>query len=56
MRSIESVTHYMATHPDGYYIDQAETLRQGLERAKAEAEAAAAAQRDSSANETVAAE
>ena len=43
-RSLEAVTHYMATHPDGYFIDQAETLRQTLERQRAEA---AAALRDS---------
>lgn len=46
-RSLEAVTHYMATHPDGYYIDQAETLRQTLERQRQEAAALAAAQRDS---------
>ena len=45
---LEAVTHYMATHPDGYYIDQAETLRQQLEREKAQEEARrAAARRDS---------
>ena len=47
-RSLESVTHYIASHPDGYYIDKAESLRQTLEREKAEkAAAAAAARRDS---------
>ena len=45
LRSLEAVTHYMATHPDGYYIDQAETLRQTLERQRREAAAAAAAAR-----------
>ena len=43
-RSLEAVTYYMATHPDGYYIDQAETLRQTIERQRSEA---AAALRDS---------
>lgn len=47
-RDLEAVTHYMAIHPDGYYIDQAETLRQQLEREKAqEAARRAAARRDS---------
>ncbi len=47
-RELEAVTHYMAIHPDGYYIDQAETLRQQLEREKAqEAARRAAARRDS---------
>ena len=45
--SLEAVTHYIATHPDGYYIDLAEQLRQTLERARAEAEALAALQGDS---------
>ena len=47
-RTLESVTHYIASHPDGFYIDKAESLRQTLEREKAEkAAAAAAARRDS---------
>ena len=48
-RTLEAVTRYMADHPNGYYIDQAEVLRQTLERARAEAAALAAAQRDSTA-------
>ena len=46
-RTIAAVSRYIATHPDGYYVDQADMLRSSLERAKAEAEAAAAALRDS---------
>lgn len=45
--TLESVTSYMAAHPDGDYISQAEVLRQMLERARIEAEALVAAQRDS---------
>ena len=47
-RTLEAITHYMTLHADGYYIDEAESLRQSLERAQAEA-AMLAAQRDSSA-------
>ena len=39
-RSLEAVTRYMTMHPDGYFIDQAETMRQTLERQREEAEAA----------------
>lgn len=47
-RKLEAVTHYLAVHPDGFYIDKAEILRQQLEREKAQAEARrAAARRDS---------
>ena len=46
-RTLESVNQYIAQHPEGYYVDQADALRTTLERAKAEAEAAAAALRDS---------
>ena len=46
-RTIDAVSRYIANHPDGYYVDQADVLRSSLERAKAEAEAAAASQRDS---------
>ncbi len=51
-RSLESVAHYIATHPDGYYIDLAEQLRQTLERQRAEAEALAAQQADSLATDS----
>ena len=43
--TLDAVSHYMASHPNGYYIDQAEILRQSLERQREEA--AAAALRDS---------
>ena len=43
-RTLEAVAQYLSTHPDGYYIDHAEQLRQTLERQRAEA---LAAQRDS---------
>lgn len=43
-RTFEAIANYMSTHPNGYFIDDAETLRQTLERQKAEA---AAALRDS---------
>ena len=46
-RTIESVSQYISLHPEGYYVDQADMLRSSLERQKAEAEAAAAALRDS---------
>lgn len=52
LRTVEAVTFYMTTHPDGYYIDQAETLRQILVRQREEAAALAAAERDSLANES----
>lgn len=42
LNTLEAVTHYIASHPNGYYIDHAETLRQTLERARAAAIAAAA--------------
>lgn len=42
--TLEAVSQYMTEHPDGYFIDQAETLRQTIERQRAEA---AAARRDS---------
>ena len=45
-RTLEAITHYMSLHADGYYVDEAESLRQSLERAQAEA-AMLAAQRDS---------
>ena len=51
-RSLEAVAHYIATHPDGYYIDLAEQLRQTLERQRAEAEALAALQADSLASDS----
>lgn len=47
-RTLEAITRYMTLHADGYYIDEAESLRQSMERAQAEA-AILAAQRDSSA-------
>lgn len=47
LRTIEAVTYYISTHPNGYYIDQAEKLRQTLERKRQEAAALAAARRDS---------
>jgi len=37
VRTVESVSEYLANHPDGYYIDRAETLRQTLERQRAAA-------------------
>lgn len=43
-RTLEAVAQYVVAHPDGYYIDHAEQLRQTLERQRAEA---LAAQRDS---------
>ena len=46
-RSLESIGRYMMNHPEGYYIDQAEMLRQTLERQREEAAALAAAERDS---------
>lgn len=46
-RTIDALSRYIANHPEGYYVDQADMLRSSLERAKAEAEAAAAALRDS---------
>ena len=48
-RTLESVAQYIATHPDGYYIDHAEQLRQTLERQRAEA---LAAERDSLASDS----
>jgi len=47
LRTVEAVTHYMAIHSDGYYIDHAEQLRQTLERQREEARAMAAAAKDS---------
>ncbi len=47
LHTLEAVTSYLTAHPDGYYIAQAEVLRQMLERARIEAEALVAAQRDS---------
>lgn len=48
--TLEAVAQYVASHPDGYYIDHAEQLRQTLERQRAEA---LAAQRDSLAADSV---
>ena len=45
LHTLDAVSHYMVSHPNGYYIDQAEMLRQSLERQREEA--AAAALRDS---------
>ncbi|MBQ8968800.1 MAG: hypothetical protein IJ064_03580 [Bacteroidaceae bacterium] len=40
-RTLEAVTFYMATHPDGLYINQADALRQTLEQQRAAAQARA---------------
>lgn len=45
-RTLEAVTRYMSLHADGFYIGEAETLRQTLERTRAEV-AMLAAQQDS---------
>lgn len=35
LRTIEAVTYYMAAHPDGLYINQADALRQTIEQQRA---------------------